>query len=76
MPTTKVCAAKEKDLEDRIRRALEQRVREGTTLRELATIYDLPRSTLSDRARGGGTRQKTHEDYQALTPGMEKALEQ
>ena len=76
MPTVKVRAAKEKDLEDRIRRALEQRDREGTTLRELATIYDVPRSTLSDHTRGGKTRRQAHEDYPTLTPGMEKALEE
>ena len=76
MSTIKVRAAKEKDLEDRIRRALEQRDREDTTLRELATIYDVLRSTLSDRARGGKTRRQAHEDYQILTPGMEKALKE
>ena len=64
------------DLEDCIRRALDQRDRESTTLRELAILYKVPWSTLSDRARGGKTRQKAYEDYQALTPGMEKALEQ
>ena len=74
MPAIKVRAAKENDLEDRIQRALEQRDQEGTTLRELATLYDVPRSTLSDHARGGQTRCRAHEDYQTLTPGMEDAL--
>ena len=76
MPKIKARAATENDLEDRIRCALEQRDREGTTLRELAILYKVPWSTLSDRGRGGKTRQKAHEDYQALTPGIEKALEQ
>ena len=76
MPKVKDRAATENDLEDRIRRALDQRDREGTTLRELAILYNVPRSTLSDRTRGGKTQQKAHEDYQALTPRMEKALEQ
>ena len=74
MPTIKVRAANENVLEDRIRRALEQRAREGTTLRRLATLYSPPRSTLSDRSRGGQTRRRAHEDYQTLTSGMEKAL--
>ena len=74
MPNIKARVAKENDLEDRIQRALEQRDRERTSLRELATLYGVPRSTLSDRARGGKTRQQAHEDYQALTPGMERAL--
>ena len=49
---------------------------ESAILRELATIYDVPRSTLSDRARGGKTRRQAHEDYQKPTPGMEKALKE
>ena len=76
MPKIKARAATENDLEDRIRRALEQRDREGTILRELAILYKVPRSTLSDCTTGGKTRQKAHEGYQALTPEMEKALEQ
>ena len=76
MPKIKARAATENDLKGRIRRALEQRDQEGATLRELAILYKVPRSTLSDRARGGKMRQKAHEDYQVLTPGMEKALEQ
>ena len=75
MPNIKARAATENDLEDHIRRALEQRDQKGTTLRELATIYDVHRSTPSDRSRVGNTRWQTHEDCQALTPGMEKALE-
>ena len=66
MPTTKVRAAQEKNLEDRIRRALNQRDRDGTTPRELATIYNVPRCTPGDRARGGKTRRQAHGDYQAL----------
>ena len=70
MPNIKAHAVTENDLEDHIRRALEQRNR------ELAIIYDVPRSTLSDHARGGKTRRQAHEDYHTLTLGMEKALEQ
>ena len=40
-------------------------VRYVTILRELATIYDVPRSTLSNHAsRGGKTQLQAHEDYQ------------
>ena len=74
MPNIKTRTVTENDLEDRIRCALEQRHREGTALRELATLYSDPRSTLSDRARGK-TQQQAHEDYQALTFGIGKALE-
>ena len=42
----------------------------------MATIYDVPRSTLSDRDRGGKTRRQAYKDYQILTPGMEKALKE
>ena len=68
----KVRAAKENGREDLIQSALDQRGREGT-LRELATIYDVSRSTLGGRAREGKMRQRAHEDYQALTPGMKEA---
>ena len=62
MPNIKARAATDNSLEDRIRRAL-------------ATLYSDSRSTLSDCARGGKTRRQAYEDYQALTPGIEKALE-
>ena len=57
MPAIKVRAANENDLEDRIRRALEQRDREGTTPRELATSYTLshglPSATMLEEAKRG-----------------------
>ena len=74
MLAIKVRAANEDSLEDRIRRAQEQRDREGTTLRELATLYSVPRSNLNDRARGGQMWRRAHEDYQTLTPGVKEAL--
>ena len=35
----------------------------------------MPRSTLNDRARGGKSRQKAHEEEQALPPAIKDALE-
>ena len=73
MPKIKDHTATENNLKDCIRYSLDQRDREGITLWELTILYKVPQSTLSDCARGGETRQKAHE---ALTPRMEKALEQ
>jgi hypothetical protein len=60
--------------EDNIAAALAHRDREGTSFRTLALLYQLPSSTLADRARGGLSRQESHVHQQRLTPDMEKAL--
>ena len=46
----------------------------NTSFEDLHHKYGIPKSTLCDRARGMQTRQKAHEEYQALTPAMEDAL--
>ena len=60
MPAIKVRAANENSLEDRIRRAQEQRDREGTTLRELAYTLSLGLpSTIVLEAKCGGELTRT-----------------
>jgi len=75
MAPTKPRESKHTIQEDRIRRALEERRLEGTSFRNLAVKYGVSSSTLSDRERGGLTRQEAHAHRQKLTPAMEKALE-
>jgi len=75
MAPTKPRESKNTLQEVRIRRALEGRRLEGTSFRKLADKYGVSSSTLSDRERGGLTRQQSHAHEQKLTPAMEKALE-
>ena len=74
MPRVKARAAKGEEHEEKMRLALEDRAQFNTSFEDLHHKYGIPKSTLCDRARGMQTRQKTHEDYQALTPVMEDAL--
>jgi len=75
MAPTKPRESKNTLQEVRIRRALKERRLEGTSFRKLADKYGVSSSTLSDRERGGLTRQQSHAHEQKLTPAMEKALE-
>ena len=75
MPRVKVRQEGNAAVEEKIRRALEKREWEGASFQDLATEFDVPWSTLNDRARGGKSRQKAHEEEQALPPAIEKALE-
>ena len=74
MSRVKARAAKDEEREEKIRLALEDRAQFNTSFEDLHHKYGIPKSTLCDRARGMQTRQKAHEDYQALTPAMEDAL--
>jgi len=76
MAPTKPRPPKNTVQEDQVRRALEERRSEGTSFRKLAVKYGVSSSTLSDRARGGLSRQEGHSHRQKLTPAMEKALEE
>ena len=64
MPRVKVRQERNAAVEEKIRRALEKREREGTSSQDLATEFDVSRSTLNDnvRARGGKSRQKAREE--------------
>ena len=75
MPRVKVRQEKNDAVEEEIRRALEKRDREGTSFQDLAFEFGVPRLTLNDRARGGISRWKAHEEEQALPPAIEDALE-
>ena len=70
MPRVRARAAKD---EEKIRLTLEDRAQFNTLFEDLHHKYGIPKSTLCDRARGTQSRQKAHEDYQALTPVMKDA---
>ena len=74
MSRVKARAAKDEEREEKIRLALEDRAQFNTSFEDLHHKYGIPKSTLCDRARGMQTRQKAHEDYQALTPAIEDVL--
>jgi hypothetical protein len=61
------------DKEERIRRAIAEKDAEGTGLRELALKYGVPRSSLSDRLRGGQSHREAKAEKQSLNPYQEKA---
>ena len=75
MPRVKVRQEKNDAVEEEIWRALEKRDREGTSFQDLASEFGVPRSTLNNRARGGISRRKAHEEEQALPPAIEDALQ-
>ena len=74
MPRVKARAAENEEREEKIRRALEERAQFGTSFEDLHHKYGIPKSTLSNRAKGRQSRQKVHEVYQALSPAIEDAL--
>ena len=63
-----------KEREEKIRWALEERAQFGTSFEGLHHKYGVPRSTLSNRAKGRQSHQKAHKVYQALSPVIEDAL--
>ena len=73
MPQVNARAAKDEESK-KIRLALEDRAQFNTSFEDLHHKYGIPKSTLCDRARGMQSRQKAHEDYQALPPVMEDVL--
>jgi len=77
-PPPNVKSKKEKQSaakEDDIAAALVHREQEGTSFHTLALLFNVPCSTLADRARGGLSRKESHVHQQRLTPAMEKALQ-
>ena len=75
MPRVKVRQEENDAAEENIRCTLEKRGREGTSFQDLASEFGVPRSTLNDRARGGISHRKAHEEEQALSPAIEDALQ-
>jgi len=77
-PPPNVKSKKEKQSaakEDDIAAALAHREREGTSFRMLALLFNVPCSTLADRARGGLSCKESYIHQQRLTPAMKKALQ-
>ena len=74
MPRVEVRQEKNEAIEEKTRRALEKRDREGTSFQDLAIEFGVLHSTLNDRARGGKSRWKVHEEEQTLPPAIEDAL--
>ena len=74
MPRVKVRQEQNEAIEEKIQRALEKRDREGTSLQDLAIEFGVLCSTLNDRARGGKSCRKAHEEELILPPAIEDAL--
>ena len=72
MPRVKVWQEENDAAEENIRCTLEKRGREGTSFQDLASEFGVPRSTLNDRARGGISHRKAHEEEQALPPAIDR----
>ena len=76
MARVKVREVKNHDRESRIQQAIEERTKKGTSLRDLALLFKIPRSTLSDRLRGIPSRheaQREHRD-QVISLAVERSL--
>ena len=74
MPRVKVWQEKNEAIEEKIQRPLEKRDREGTSFQDLATEFVVLCSILNDRARGGTSCWKAHEEELTLPPAIEDAL--
>ena len=74
MGRIKIPEVKENDREARIQQAIQERTTKGTNLRDLAILYNVPRSTLSDRLRGIPPRHEAQKKQQALSPATERSL--
>ena len=64
---------KKNDREARIQQAIQERTK-GTNLRDLAILYNIPRSTLSDRLRGATPHHEAQKEQQALSLVVERSL--
>ena len=74
MPQVKVWQEKNEAIEEKIQHPLEKRDREGTSFQDLAIEFGLLCSTLNNRARGGKSCRKAHEEDLTLPPAIEDAL--
>ena len=74
MPRVKVRQEKNEAIEEKIQCALEKRDREGTSLQDSAIEFGVLCLTLNDRARGGKSHWKAHEEELTLPPAIENAL--
>ena len=74
MGRIKIREVKKNDREARIQQAIQERTTKGTNLRDLAILYNVPRSSLSDRLRGIPPRHEAQKKKQALSPAVERSL--
>ena len=70
MPRVKVRQEKNEAIEEKIR----EKDREGTSFQDLAIEFGVLCLTLNDRARGGKSCRKAHEEELTLPPAIEDAL--
>ena len=62
--------AKKCDRESRVQQAIEERKEKDTSLCDSAILYEIPRSTLSDRIRGIPTCHEAKENCQVISPAV------
>ena len=74
MGRIKVREVKNDNHESRIQQAIEERTKKRTSLRDLAILYQIPRSTLSDRLRGIPSRHEAQRKHQAISAAVERSL--
>ena len=70
----KVREVKNHDHETRIQQAIKERTKKRTTLRDLAILYEIPHSILSDRLRGMPSRHEAQQKCQAISSAVERSL--
>ena len=74
MGRIKVREVKIHDCESRIQQAIKEKMKKQNSLRDLAILYKIPRSTLSDRLRGIPSRHESQRKHQAISPAVERSL--
>ena len=74
MGRIKVREVKNDDRESRIQQAIEERTEKRTSLRDLAILYKIPRSTLSDRLKGIPSCHVAQQKHQAISAAVEQSL--
>ena len=74
MPRVKVRQEKNEAIEEKIQRTLEKRDPEGTSFQDLVIEFGVLCLILNDRAGGGKSYRKAHEEELTLPPAIEDAL--
>ena len=74
MGRIKIREVKKNDREARTQQAIHERTTKGTNLRDLAILYNVPCSTLSDKFRGIPRRHEARKKKQARSPAVERSL--
>ena len=74
MGRIKIIEVKKNDREARIQQAIRERTTKGTNLHDLAILYNVPRSTLSDRFRCVPPHHEAQKKKQPPPPAAERSL--